>query len=127
MCVRGPGAMLWSCGHDLAPPKGHRRAAVGRPLDSEVSGSVGGRKGIHKECGEKTLCSQLDTGTRGQNSHFSSEEPEHGDAQQLLENASHCCFLPSDRASFAPRFGISEARGRPATPRLGPVGGARSP
>ena len=80
-----------------------------------------------RSCGEKTLCFQLDTGTRGQNSHFSSEEPEHGDAQQLLENASHCCFLPSDRASFAPRFGISEARGQPATPRLGPVGGARSP
>ena len=80
-----------------------------------------------RSCGEKTLCAQLDTGTRGQNSQFSSEEPEHGAAQQLLQNASRCCFLPSDRASFAPRFGISEARGQPATPLLGPIGGARCP
>ena len=46
-------------------------------------------------------------------------------AYQLLEILSNRYFLTSDSESFVPFFGISEARGRPATLELGLVGGAR--
>ena len=48
-------------------------------------------------------------------------------ATALLENPSHCCFPPSDRASFVPCFGISQPKGRSITTRLGPIGCARCP
>ena len=69
-------------------------------------------------CGENTLYVYLDTRPRAKIHIFLSGSP-------ITVRPSNCqkiqpfsvCFLLT--ASFAPRFGISEARRQPATPLLG--------